>query len=99
MTGLASSGLASVQPSGGASSATPKRLSPAVVIAAWPPSAVGKRARQIVRAAMAAEQRDDARAVLGDRDDRRLVALVGKERREDADQDAGGADADDGRRP
>ena len=44
---------------------------------------------------MAAEQRHDARAVLRQREDRRLVALVGEERREDADQDAGGADADD----
>ena len=46
---------------------------------------------------MAAEQRHDARAVLRHGEDRRLVALVGEERREDADQNAGGADADDGR--
>jgi hypothetical protein len=44
---------------------------------------------------MAAEQRHDLGAVLRDGDDRRLVALVGKERREHADQNAGGADADD----
>ena len=55
----------------------------------------GDRARQVVGAAMAAEQRHDRRAVLRHRDNRRLLALVGKERREHADQDAGGADADD----
>ncbi len=45
---------------------------------------------------MPAEQRHDGRAVLGDRDHRRLGALVGQQGRDGADQDAGGADADDG---
>ncbi len=56
----------------------------------------GEAAGKVVCAAMAAEKRHDRGAVLGDGDDRRLLALVGKERRQDADQDSGGADADDG---
>ena len=50
-----------------------------------------------VGAAMAAEQRHDARPVLGDGENRRLGALVLDHGGQRADQDAGGADADDGR--
>ena len=45
---------------------------------------------------MAAEQRHHGRAVLGDGQHGWLGALVGQQRRHGADQDAGGADADDG---
>ena len=53
----------------------------------------GKR----IGAAMAAQQRHDRRAILGNGDDRRLGALVGDERRHRADQYPGGAQADDRR--
>ncbi|MFO1056779.1 MAG: hypothetical protein U1E53_07395 [Dongiaceae bacterium] len=44
---------------------------------------------------MAAEQRHRGAAVLGDGDHRRLAPLVGQQRRQRADQDAGGAQPDD----
>ena len=46
---------------------------------------------------MAAQQRDDGAAVLGQRQDRRFGTLVRQDGAEGADQDAGGADADDRR--
>jgi hypothetical protein len=58
----------------------------------------GDAARQLVGAAVAAEQRHGDAAVLGDGDDRGLGRFVGEQRRAGADQHAGGADADD-RRP
>jgi hypothetical protein len=45
-------------------------------------------ARQIVGAAMAAKEGHDFRPVLRNSKDRRLVALVGNERCENADEDA-----------
>ena len=48
-----------------------------------------------VRAVMTAQQGHDALAVLRDRDDRRLGALVREMRREEANENTGGADADD----
>jgi hypothetical protein len=57
---------------------------------------IGDLAGKAVGAMMAAEQRDDLRAILRDGDHRRLAALVGERRREQADQDAGGADTDNG---
>lgn len=54
----------------------------------------GEMAGERVGAAMPAEQRDRDRSVLGHRDHRRLVALVGDQRGKKADQDAAGADAD-----
>jgi hypothetical protein len=56
----------------------------------------GDPARQVIGAVMAAEQRHGDAAVFGDGDDRRLGALVGEQRRQAADDDAAGADGDDG---
>ena len=75
MIAFAASGLPRRQPGGGASSATPWRRSPAVVIAALPPSDLGNPSRQIVGAVMAAQQRHGDAAVLGHRDHRRLPRL------------------------
>ena len=50
-----------------------------------------------VRAVVAAQQGHDATPVLRYGNHRRLGALVREVRGEDADEDAGGADADDGR--
>ena len=44
---------------------------------------------------MSADQRHRYRAVLGDRDDRRLLLFRGEQRGDGTDQDAAGADADD----
>ncbi len=95
MTGLACSGLARAQPGGGASSAMPKRRSPAVVIAAWPPSAsASARARSLAprwppsSGTMTAPSSETASTGGSSR-------LSARQRRQDADQDAGGADADD----
>ena len=82
-TGLTRSGLAIRQPGGGSSSAKPSRRSPAVVIAAMPPSQrSAMRAGERVGAVMPAEQRHRDRAVLGQRDDRRLGPLVVEQRRQ-----------------
>ena len=59
---------------------------------------VGDGAGKPVRAVVPAQQGNDAPTVFGDGDDRRLGALVREMRGEEADEDAGGADADD-RRP
>ena len=80
MTAFAAAGLATRQPGGGSSSARPSRTSPAVVIGGDAAERCGDPARQVVGAVMAAEQRHDDAAVLGDGDDRRLGALVGQER-------------------
>ena len=56
---------------------------------------LGDRAGQAVGAAMAAEQRHGDAAVLGDRDHRRLGALVGQQRRQQPDHDARGAQRED----
>ena len=52
--------------------------------------------RQGIGAVMAAQQRHHRRAVHRHRQHRRLVPLMGQQRRHGADQNAGGADADDG---
>jgi len=51
--------------------------------------------RKTVGAMVAAEQRDDVGAVLRDREHRRFGGLVAEMGREQADEDAGGANADD----
>ena len=53
-------------------------------------------AGQVHPAAVPSEERDHERPVLGDRDDRRLGALVVEGRRDRAHQDPGRADPDDG---
>ena len=58
---------------------------------------VGNGAGEPVRAVVAAQQRHDAPPVVRDREHRRLGALVREMWAEQADEDAGGADADDGR--
>ena len=70
--------------------------SDAVVSAAVPPRCVGDLAGEAIGAVMAAEQRHDVRAVLREGEHGRLGVLVGERGREQADEDAGGADADDG---
>ena len=97
VTAFAASGLAMRQPGGGSSRPKPRRTSPAVVIGGDAAGGRGDGAGEPVGAVMAAEQRHRDAAVLGDGDDRRLAALVGEQRRDGADQDAGGADADDRR--
>ena len=52
--------------------------------------------REPVRAVVPAQQRHDAASVLGDREHRRVGALVREMRSQEADEDAGGAEADDG---
>ena len=52
-------------------------------------------AGQPVGAVMPPQERHDLGAILGDRQYWRLTVLVGEVRREQADEDAGGADADD----
>jgi hypothetical protein len=91
MIGFAACGLRRTKPSGGSSSARSKRTSPAVVIAAR----LGDRSGQPVGAAMAAQQRHDDAAVLGDRDHRRLRALVREMRSQQPDHDAHGAQRKD----
>ncbi len=56
---------------------------------------VAQAAGQPVGAPVAAQQRHDRAAVLGDGQHRRLAGLVADQRRQRADQDPGGADADD----
>ena len=56
---------------------------------------LGNRAGQCIGAAMSADQRHRDRAVLGDRDHRRLLLLGGEEGGDRPDQDAAGADTDD----
>ena len=58
----------------------------------------GDGAREIVGAAVAAEERNRDAAILGDGDDRRLAPLIGEHGRQCTDQHAGRAHADD-RRP
>ncbi len=58
---------------------------------------LGDGAGQTIGAVMTAQQRHGRASILGDGDDRRLAALVGEQRRHGADQDAGGAYADDRR--
>ena len=56
---------------------------------------LGNAAGQPIGATMSPDQRHRYRAVLGDRDDRRLLPLGGEERGDRADEDAAGADTDD----
>ena len=56
----------------------------------------GDAARQVVGAVMAADERYRGAAVFGHGDDRRLVLFVGEKGADEADQDAGRTDADEG---
>ena len=96
MTSLACSGLASVQPGRGRIEGDAKTPVAGGGDRGVTAERLGEFFGESVGAAVAAEERDDHRAVLGQGKDGRLVALVGEERSEDADEDAGGADADDG---
>src|SRR5690606_37707373 len=56
---------------------------------------LGKVAGEVVGAVMAAEQRHDGTAIMGDGEHGRLGMLVAERRGKQADEDAGSADADD----
>ena len=56
---------------------------------------LAKCSRDVIGAMMAAQKRHDRAAVLGQRDHRRIVTLVGKPGRQCTDQNSCGTDADD----
>ena len=55
----------------------------------------GDAARQLIATMMAADQGNGGAAVLGHGDDRRFGLLVGKQRGDEADENAGSTDADE----